>query len=906
MKKATNLIEWVKQMPKWVKTVVGLASTVLILVSLYRVYQQNFPAFILVVAPLVAVIIIITGIYVISVRTTPQIIGGEHQYVYDPAIRISAALVILVTIISSGTYYASDHGRAEVRAAWNGTSTPTPTNTSPPTFTPTFSLTRTPPPTATLEEQGIFYMFVLDASLRMTESFESQTKWDAALRAVDSILLGLEDGANYGLVVIGGAPGIGSSNPCDEPSLLTVPFSTSKAEVGERLGQLQPGGGGSLYKAFVLAVEELNSLPESTVRSLIYITGSEDACESQDEWADLERFFRIRGDARLDIYSEISIIDDKNGIRTQTIADRIGSVSDKVNAQAPQTVFQLIQSNNTVINNISNYVGISMASFPTNTPTSITESAITPTIKPGVTEILPPTSILATTFTMTPTPTKNVPTIQPSSQPIRLNIPAGSTGISVPGAVNPQATTGYVLSASQGQTLAVKVTGTVNQVGLAMYSPANAVLKPMDATLAWTGTIPANGDYFIDVGSLTGSNVKQFTLEVSLVTPPPPATLTPVVELLSVNYLTSGIGCVIDITVRVSGSPATGSFHVWNASFGPEGDIYSITTLLVGTYSGHVVVLGGRPPEWHVHEVWFEYNGASSNRLPGLVCPDVPTWTATADSTQTPIPSPTYDLPAKFAEIDQQLRESFKSSIAYIAPDSMELHDSFTIQLSLNPSLSATELITQIVATNQLITATAGPTVVLTDPTGDVVTNTVESPAFVIEGGPDVTVASSEVEITNRMKAVLTSSDPDAFTIQLLHDDPEQVISSFETTDWRWSITAKKEGTKTLELVLYRLVQFEGNDYWRPVETYRSDIVVVVTPAQRMKELDWKWIIGIVVTLLLIPAFWRWYDERKKQNSVHGEPNVIKKVEHREKKKASTKEVKAKVNDKSRSRPKSK
>jgi ELWxxDGT repeat protein len=122
----------------------------------------------------------------------------------------------------------------------------------------------------------------------------------------------------------------------------------------------------------------------------------------------------------------------------------------------------------------------------------------------------------------------NVPvTPSPQTQPIRITIPAGSTSVSVSGTVNPQAIARYVLSAAQGQTLTVKVTGTVNEVGLAVYSPTNAVLKPMDATLTWTGTIPANGDHFIEVGSLTGSNIKQFTLEVSLVTPPPPVTVTP-------------------------------------------------------------------------------------------------------------------------------------------------------------------------------------------------------------------------------------------------------------------------------------------------------------------------------------------------------------------------------------------
>ena len=409
-----NIIEWIRRLPEWGKFIGGLAGTILALVGIYGVYQQNFPAFILVVVPLAALIIIIGSVYLILVRSTPQIIGGRGFPVFNPVIRFTAALAILGTVISSGRYYSSEQGRSDVKEAWNGTSTPTPTNTSPPTVTSTSTLTQTLIPTATPEEQGIFYMFVLDASVTMTESFEAQTKWDAALRAVDSILVGLEDGANYGLVAIGGAPGIGSSNPCEEPSLLSVPFSTSKADVGVRVGQLQPGGGGSLHKAFVLAVDELDSLPESTVRSLIYITGSEDACENQDEWADLERFFKIRGDARLDIYSEIIIIDQEMGIRTQTIADRISNLSDKVNVQAPQTVFQLLQSNNTVINNISNYVDTVIASLPTATPTLTPSPTNTATLRPGETMTVPPTNISSNTPAPTLTPTRT-PTWTPSA-----------------------------------------------------------------------------------------------------------------------------------------------------------------------------------------------------------------------------------------------------------------------------------------------------------------------------------------------------------------------------------------------------------------------------------------------------------------------------------------------------------
>ena len=65
-------------------------------------------------------------------------------------------------------------------------------------------------------------------------------------------------------------------------------------------------------------------------------------------------------------------------------------------------------------------------------------------------------------------------------------------------------------------------------------------------------------------------------------------------------------------------------------------------------------------------------------------------------------------------------------------------------------------------------------------------------------------------------------------------------------------------------MVVYRLLQYQGQDYWREVETYKTNINVNVTVAQRIQSIDWKWLAGILITALLIPAFWRWIDNRKK------------------------------------------
>lgn len=179
-----------------------------------------------------------------------------------------------------------------------------------------------------------------------------------------------------------------------------------------------------------------------------------------------------------------------------------------------------------------------------------------------------------------------------------------------------------------------------------------------------------------------------------------------------------------------------------------------------------------------------------------------------------------------FTEIDEALKSALIGSIAYNAPQAMKLNETATIELLLNPALEPGVLATQITQAGEVVTAS--------------------------------------VEITPRMKAVLLQQSQDAFFIQPLHDNAEQLISTTETTKWSWDVTAKSGGVQRLTFVVYRLITVDGNDNWRVVESYRSDIDVEVSMVQRFLMLDWKWIAGILVTALFIPAFWRWMDQRRK------------------------------------------
>jgi len=210
-------------------------------------------------------------------------------------------------------------------------------------------------------------------------------------------------------------------------------------------------------------------------------------------------------------------------------------------------------------------------------------------------------------------------------------------------------------------------------------------------------------------------------------------------------------------------------------------------------------------------------------QVPATQAPASPTAVSTAEAI-------TPSVADQLAQIDEILKQSISASIAYNKPQSMLLDETTTIELLLNPSLSPEALSTQVAAS-----------------------------------GASGQVASASVQITPRMKAYLIADDSAAFAIQSVHDNPEQLVSGTETTRWAWLVTAHKSGIQKLTLVLYRLVQYQGQDYWREIESYQADIEVNVTIAQRLGSVDWEWIAGILITAMLIPAFWRWMDYRKKK-----------------------------------------
>jgi hypothetical protein len=427
----------------------------------------------------------------------------------------------------------------------------------PPTAYPTaltpLTVTTIPSYTPTSPASSVFYMIVLDVSAQMNEPFAGRTRWEAARETAQSILNGLEPGAQYGLVTIGGSVTNEGIDPCNQPSVARMPFSARTA-VLDQVSQLQPAGGGSLYAAFLLARQQFQGLPASMVKALIVITDGVDECPGQNEWLGLESLFKAIDKAGHEFHSEIVVLAEGLDPQSETVVKRIKDSSTDVNFQLPTYQAPLQSTDETVLGNLQSYVNSVLAARPTETPDSL---RFTLTPESG----LPTNTLSASSYTFTPIPGFETNTPGPSS---------------------------YTLTPKPGT---ATFTPTVT------FTPV-----PRTATTTLTPTL----------------------------TRTPTATQPPTVELLSASYRTGGIGCQVDIVVTVSGSPATGSFHVMNSGNGPTGEVFQQVILPLGTYSNNIVSLSGNRPESYIHDIWFEFSGSQggqSNHLKNLKCPFLPTAT---------------------------------------------------------------------------------------------------------------------------------------------------------------------------------------------------------------------------------------------------------------------------------------
>jgi DNA-binding beta-propeller fold protein YncE len=197
-----------------------------------------------------------------------------------------------------------------------------------------------------------YYMFVLDASEKMKESFDGKSKWDVALESLNTLLLGFNSNAHYGLVVLGGEEANSNQDPCQKPSD-NFPDFNSKVYLQSQIDSLRPAGGGSIYKAYALANSRLESLPPDAIRTLVFITSSIDTCQNEDEWDSLSRFLSATN-AKPHIYGEIIVLDE-NGFSPKKL-DELNNLSVDLKVQVPQNNDQIEQSVETAVTNVTNFV----------------------------------------------------------------------------------------------------------------------------------------------------------------------------------------------------------------------------------------------------------------------------------------------------------------------------------------------------------------------------------------------------------------------------------------------------------------------------------------------------------------------------------------------------------------------
>jgi hypothetical protein len=190
------------------------------------------------------------------------------------------------------------------RAANPATATPMPTPTQPPTLT----LTPSPVP----EVAQVYYILILDASSRMTDSFAgSDTKWTSARKsALDLLTVGLPPGANYGLIVLGGNQ-LGSTQTCDDPNRMLVSLASRQQQaVINEIESLEPQGVASLTSALALARDQLGKLPAGLEKTIIVITGGGDSCCPDDMWESLLDLLRLSFSS-INAYTELIILADE-------------------------------------------------------------------------------------------------------------------------------------------------------------------------------------------------------------------------------------------------------------------------------------------------------------------------------------------------------------------------------------------------------------------------------------------------------------------------------------------------------------------------------------------------------------------------------------------------------------------
>ena len=185
--------------------------------------------------------------------------------------------------------------------------------------------------------------------------------------------------------------------------------------------------------------------------------------------------------------------------------------------------------------------------FPTITPTSVEQTALSSTAPPPTATVIPP-SLTATitevpptstplppTATVVPSPTTlptqttaptytSAPTMTPAATatqtatatpaPARITFAPQSTSATTEGTFPAQGIHRYVLKDMAGQLMQVELMTPSSSARLAIYGANGIVLKSANqGGVSFTGTLPATQDYFIEISDGSGT---PYTLNVTI------------------------------------------------------------------------------------------------------------------------------------------------------------------------------------------------------------------------------------------------------------------------------------------------------------------------------------------------------------------------------------------------------
>jgi Flp pilus assembly pilin Flp len=119
-------------------------------------------------------------------------------------------------------------------------------------------------------------------------------------------------------------------------------------------------------------------------------------------------------------------------------------------------------------------------------------------------------------------------------------------------------------------------------------------------------------------------------------------------------------------------------------------------------------------------------------------------------------------------------------------------------------------------------------------------------------------VEAHQIKIAPVMEAAL---ECEGFSVS-----PEKPVTQAvdpRLTEWRWEVTPKRGGERTLDLRLSVIVNLDGKDYPHAIQTFERTIRVHVTPWRRVKDFTkdhWEWSCAGVLWF----GRWIWKREKKK------------------------------------------